>query len=141
MAHEREFEILKKLTHANIVRAIEIFKDGFKNTIHQVIELIPGCELGELLLKNGIMGEEEAKFIFKQILMGLEYMHSKRVVNRDIKPANIMVQQDKRAVIIDFNVSKAGSDEPIKEELKVYDDSYSPTRNINLDEEDKEELD
>ena len=73
--------------------------------------------------------------------MGLEYMHSKRVVNRDIKPANIMVQQDKRAVIIDFNVSKAGSDEPIKEELKVYDDSYSPTRNINLDEEDKEELD
>ena len=34
MAHEREFEILKKLNHPNIVRAEEIFKDDFHNTIH-----------------------------------------------------------------------------------------------------------
>ena len=38
-------------------------------------------------------------------------MHSKKVVNRDIKPANVMVQNDKRTVIIDFNVSKAAKEE------------------------------
>ena len=76
------------------MRAIEIFKDDFKNTIHQVIELIPGVELADHLSKNGVMGEENAKVIFKQILQGLEYMHGKGVVNRDIKPANIMLQED-----------------------------------------------
>ena len=53
-------------------------------------------------------------------------MHSKRVVNRDIKPANIMLQEDQRTVIIDFNVSKAAQDTDSNSELKVYDDSYSP---------------
>ena len=76
------------------MQAIEIFKDDFKNTIHQVIELIPGVELADHLSKNGVMDEENAKVIFKQILHGLEYMHGKGVVNRDIKPANIMLQED-----------------------------------------------
>ena len=108
------------------MRAIEIFKDDFKNTIHQVIELIPGVELADHLSKNGVMDEENAKVIFKQILQGLEYMHGKGVVNRDIKPANIMLQEDQRTVIIDFNVSKAAPEDEENRSLRVFDDSYSP---------------
>lgn len=97
------------------MRAEEIFKDDFHNTIHQVIELIPGAELGDLLAKNGVMSEKEARIILKQVLYGIEHMHKRRVVNRDIKPANIMIQKDKRAVIIDFNVSKMWATEEEEE--------------------------
>ena len=57
------------------MRAEEIFKDDFHNTIHQVIELIPGAELGDLLAKNGVMSEKEARIILKQVLYGIEHMH------------------------------------------------------------------
>ena len=65
-------------------------------------------------------------------------MHSRRVVNRDVKPANIMVQEDKRAVIIDFNVSKAG---PIEEkDPQEFNDQYSPRGEISNDEEFKDPM-
>ena len=64
-AHEREFKILKKLNHPNIVRAEEIFKNTFQNTIYQVIELIPGLDLAEYLNRHGTVKEDEAKVIFK----------------------------------------------------------------------------
>ena len=66
-------------------------------------------------------------------------MHKRRVCNRDIKPANIMLQENKRAVIIDFNVSRDVPMEP--EELKSPNDSYSPSGIQQSEEEIKDELD
>lgn len=45
IAHQREFEILSQLHHKNIVRAIEVFHDKFKNRIYQVLEFIDGQEI------------------------------------------------------------------------------------------------
>ena len=42
MAHKKEFEILLKLNHHNVVRAIEIFSNEFKNEVYQVMEYIEG---------------------------------------------------------------------------------------------------
>ena len=63
-------------------------------------------------------------------------MHKKGVVNRDIKPANIMLQTDHRAVIIDFNVSKAAPDSP--EHNFVFDETYSPSAKLNFEDNDEE---
>jgi serine/threonine protein kinase len=100
------------LSHPNIVGSIDFYKDEFKNEIHQVLEYIPGSDLSIYLEKHGAFSEEEAKPIFRQVLEGLKYLHSHKVCNRDIKPANIMLhEQTKRAVIIDFNVSKMAPNE------------------------------
>ena len=54
----------------------------------------------------GKYGEADAQFIFKQILEGLAYLHEERVCHRDIKPSNILITEDKKVYIADFNVAK-----------------------------------
>jgi serine/threonine protein kinase len=44
-AHKKEFEILSKLHHKNIVRSIEMFHDEFRSIIYQVLEFIDGSEI------------------------------------------------------------------------------------------------
>jgi serum/glucocorticoid-regulated kinase 2 len=50
--------------------------------------------------------EEQAKFYFSEILLGIEYLHSKNVVYRDIKPENILIDIDGHIRIADFGLSK-----------------------------------
>jgi serine/threonine protein kinase len=50
--------------------------------------------------------DEHARFYFAEILLGLEYLHSKNVVYRDIKPENILIDIDGHIRIADFGLSK-----------------------------------
>lgn len=67
MAHEKEFEILSKLKHRNIVKSIEFFDDEFKGEIFQVMELIDGEEVLDNIAQQpeGKYTEEVAKEMFK----------------------------------------------------------------------------
>lgn len=53
MAHEREFEILSKLSHKNVVRSIEMFHDDFRSIIYQVLEFIDGSEILDEIACSG----------------------------------------------------------------------------------------
>lgn len=107
MAHEREFQILKKLDHINIVKAIEYFDNEFKGEIHQILQFIDGMEVLDSIAQQqeGKYTEDEARKIFKQILEAIQYMHSKGVVHRDIKPQNLVVTKEQHVYVLDFNVS------------------------------------
>lgn len=74
-AHENEFIILSKLVHKNIVRAVEIFKDQFKNEVYEVMQFIEGKEILDTIASLGKYDEADAQHIYKQILEGLAYMH------------------------------------------------------------------
>ena len=52
------------------------------------------------------MSEDEAKFYFAEILLGIEYLHSLNIVYRDIKPENILLDIDGHVRIADFGLSK-----------------------------------
>lgn len=52
------------------------------------------------------MTEDEARYCFVEILMGIQYLHSKKIVYRDIKPENIMIDMDGNLKIADFGLSR-----------------------------------
>lgn len=112
IAHEREFQILEKLNHPNVVRAVEMFKNELKAQVFQVMECVEGSEILDEIAKDGAYDEKDACRLFKQVLEGIDYLHSQRVCHRDIKPSNILITTDKStAFIADFNVAKLAEGE------------------------------
>ena len=100
---KREFSIIKELDHINIIKTYSITEDPKKFYI-----IMEYCEKGELfnyIIKNKRLKENEASFFFYQIINGIEYIHSKNIVHRDMKPENILLNKDNLIKIIDFGLS------------------------------------
>ena len=79
--------------HKNIVKAEEIFITDME--IYTVIELVKGEELLNRISQIEKYDEHVARKLFKQLLKALKYMKDSGVCHRDVKPSNILVQQDK----------------------------------------------
>jgi serine/threonine protein kinase len=70
------------------------------------VDFCPGGELFYLLQKHNRFTEKEAKFYFAEILLGLEYIHSKNVLYRDLKPENVLIDMEGHIRLADFGLSK-----------------------------------
>ena len=70
------------------------------------MDLCAGGELFYLLHQRGRMTAKQAKFYFAEILLGLEYIHSKGIVYRDLKPENVLIDIDGHIKLADFGLSK-----------------------------------
>lgn len=99
----REIRVMKQFQHPHVIRLYDVIDT--KNTIVLVLEYLPGGELYNYLDKRGKISEDEARVIIRQILSGLEYCHSKRLVHRDIKPENILLDKLENIKIADFGLS------------------------------------
>ncbi|KAK0232980.1 MAP kinase [Armillaria fumosa] len=107
-ALKSESETLKDLDHPNIVQYL-----GFEETPSNLsifLEYVPGGSVGSCLLKHGRFNEEVTKSFTKQILGGLEYLHSKGILHRDLKADNILVEMSGVCKISDFGISKRTDD-------------------------------
>ena len=104
--HKAEFEIMKKLDNPNITKAHELFVNEFKKLVHIVMDFVDGTEIFDSISELGVYSEQNAQEIFKQIMSGIEYLHSLGICHRDIKPSNILVTKDNEVKIIDFNVAR-----------------------------------
>ena len=90
------------LDHPNIVQATDFFEqDG---QFFFVMEYVKGKGLDELITQSKKLTEKEILHIFKGILRGLNFAHSKGVIHRDIKPSNVIVDESSRARITDFGI-------------------------------------
>jgi serum/glucocorticoid-regulated kinase 2 len=70
------------------------------------MDLCTGGEIFFHLNRFKRFNEQQAMFYFSEILLGLEYLHKKNVVYRDIKPENILIDIDGHVRIADFGLSK-----------------------------------
>ena len=70
------------------------------------MDLCTGGEIFFHLNRLKKLSEEQAKFFFCEIILGIEYLHGKNVVYRDIKPENILIDVDGHIRIADFGLSK-----------------------------------
>ena len=100
----REARVLSSLVHPGIVKVSDVFE--YNGTAYYVMEYIEGQSLGQILKMRGRLAESEAVGYIRQICDALKYIHSKNHLHLDIKPDNIMVKPDGKAVLIDFGASK-----------------------------------
>ena len=101
---EQEIQIHKLMHHPNVVQFIDFQEDSLYYYVF--LEYVAGCELFQLLLKNIKFSEQKSAVLFKQILLGLQYIHSLNVAHRDLKPQNILIDKFDRIKICDFGLSR-----------------------------------
>ncbi|NXX84039.1 DAPK3 kinase, partial [Urocolius indicus] len=86
---EREVSILQQILHANIIKLHDIYEN--KTDVVLILELVSGGELFDFLAQKESLSEEEATRFIRQILDGVNYLHSKKIAHFDLKPENIML--------------------------------------------------
>ncbi|KIJ44049.1 hypothetical protein M422DRAFT_169091 [Sphaerobolus stellatus SS14] len=107
-ALEREIELLKELQHENIVQYLDSSSDGVYLNIF--LEYVPGGSVATLLKNYGAFEEALVSNFVRQILQGLAYLHDREIIHRDIKGANILVDNKGGVKISDFGISKKVED-------------------------------
>ena len=100
---KNEINILSRLRHPFINQILDSFETD--KHIFIIIEYVCGDLLG-FIRKRGKLSESISKLIFKQIIEGLKYIHKKKIVHRDIKLDNILIDLTNTVKICDFGVSK-----------------------------------
>ncbi|GJR43184.1 mitogen-activated protein kinase kinase kinase NPK1 [Tanacetum coccineum] len=101
---EEEVKLLKNLSHPNIVRYLGTARE--EESLNIFLEFVPGGSISSLLGKFGSFPESVIRMYTKQILLGLEYLHKNGIMHRDIKGANILVDNKGRIKLADFGASK-----------------------------------
>ena len=99
----KEARSLARLRHPNIVSIIDIFEEN--DTAYYVMEFHEGGSLAEKV-KNAPLPEADAVKYIRQIASALEYVHSKQMMHLDVKPANILLDGEGNAILIDFGLAK-----------------------------------
>ena len=100
-----EKSIMKTLSSSDyIVKMFETYET--KKHICIVMEYICAGDLLSYIKKRSKLTEPIAKFIFKQIILAIQYIHNHNIVHRDIKLDNILIDLDNKIKICDFGVSK-----------------------------------
>ncbi|TRY51065.1 Serine/threonine-protein kinase [Cryptosporidium tyzzeri] len=104
-----EAMILHKLRHPNIVSLVDFSDSG--DTFYLVMDLVEGGELFYKIVEHGSLSESSARFILKQVVESLIYMHQKEIIHRDLKPENILIEKSYPGEyfvikVADFGVAK-----------------------------------
>ncbi|CAM8914753.1 unnamed protein product [Rhodiola kirilowii] len=101
---EEEVKLLKNLSHPNIVRYLGTVRE--EDSLNILLEFVPGGSISSLLGKFGSFPEAVIQTYTKQLLLGLEYLHRNGIMHRDIKGANILVDNKGCIKLADFGASK-----------------------------------
>lgn len=105
---KEEIAIMKKLNHPNLVSLIEVLDDPEEDSLYMVMEM---CKKG-VVMRVGLedradpYDEEQCRCWFRDMILGIEYLHAQGIIHRDIKPDNCLVTADDVLKIVDFGVSE-----------------------------------
>ena len=103
-ALHKEMEILSKLKHKRIVRYYGIIQD--KDSVSILMEYAKGGTIRKLISDKGALCEKKVGKYCQQILDGLAYLHETKIVHRDLKCANILLDNRDNCKLTDFGISK-----------------------------------
>jgi hypothetical protein len=101
---QNEIGLMENLRHPNIVSLLGTQRNG--NKLNILMEYVPGKSLDSLLEKFGGFSEKVIRSYTKQLLEALSYCHANRVVHRDIKGKNILIDTKGNLKLADFGSAK-----------------------------------
>lgn len=101
-----ERDILISVRNPFVVRFFYSFTCS--ENLYLVMEYLNGGDLYSLLRNLGCLEEEVARVYIAEVVLALEYLHSLRVVHRDLKPDNLLIAHDGHIKLTDFGLSKVG---------------------------------
>lgn len=99
-----ELKFARRIAHRNVCRMHDMGEDGFFRYI--TMEYVSGEDLKRFIRRAGTLSSGKAIHIAKQVAEGLAEAHRLGVVHRDLKPQNIMIDQDGNARIMDFGIAR-----------------------------------
>ncbi|MDW7991851.1 MAG: serine/threonine-protein kinase, partial [Anaerolineae bacterium] len=100
----QEAQVLARLSHPNLVRVTDYFEE--RGNAYLVMEFVEGQSLADLIARRGPLPEAQVLEWARQLLDALAYCHAQGVIHRDIKPQNVIIRGDGRAVLVDFGLVK-----------------------------------
>ena len=101
---------LAQISHASVVSVLNFFREN--ETVYMVMNLLEGATLQDFIItardlkKQKIFRESTIRSLFDEILRGLRIVHQHKMLHLDIKPANIFITDDNKAVMIDFGAAR-----------------------------------
>jgi predicted Ser/Thr protein kinase len=105
----REAETAAQLSHPNIVPIYAV--DEVDNLVFFVMAYVDGVNLATRLHEQGRLGIEETRRIVREVADALAFAHQRKVIHRDIKPDNILLDRETgRAMVTDFGIARAISE-------------------------------
>ncbi|NXW40594.1 STK36 kinase, partial [Nyctiprogne leucopyga] len=103
---QREIEIMRSLHHPNIIQMLDSFETNKEVVV--VTDYAEG-ELFQILEDDGSLPEDQVQTIAAQLVSALYYLHSHRILHRDMKPQNILLGKDGVVKLCDFGFARAMS--------------------------------
>jgi serine/threonine protein kinase len=100
----REAQILARLNHSHLVRVSDFFEEG--GNAYLVMDFVEGESLANRIGREGALPEGTVLVWAEQLLDALAYCHAQGVIHRDVKPQNVIIRPDRRAVLVDFGLVK-----------------------------------
>lgn len=114
----REAQAAANLDHSNIVTVYDVGQDDGRHYI--VMEYIQGQDLKTLIRQKGQLEVGEALDIAIDVAAGVGHAHKAGVIHCDVKPQNVLVTQDGRAMVTDFGIARALSESGLTESDTVW---------------------
>lgn len=105
-----EGRALTQISHASVVSVLNFFREN--ETVYMVMNFLRGASLQEyIMIARGqrqakVLRESSIRSLFDEVLRGLRIVHQHKMLHLDIKPANIFVTDEDRAVMIDFGAAR-----------------------------------
>ena len=105
-----EGRALAQISHASVVSVMNFFREN--ETVYMVMNFLEGATLQDFIVtardlkQQKVFRESTVRSLFDEILRGLRIVHQHKMLHLDIKPANIFITEDNRAVLIDFGAAR-----------------------------------
>ena len=100
----REGRTVASLDHPHVVRVLAVRSRQGTSAI--VMQFVDGRSLDVVLKEQGSLSIQAAGLILAHVAAGLQHAHDRGVIHRDVKPANVLIDRDGRAVVTDFGIAR-----------------------------------
>jgi len=101
---QQEAMVLARLNHPHLVRVTDFFEED--DSTYLVMDFVDGESLADRISRQGALPEQDTLVWAGQLLDALTYCHGEGVIHRDIKPQNVIIRPNGRAVLVDFGLVK-----------------------------------